>query len=241
VKAMRTSALPSTLDPVDGAALAAAALMLAERFAQGATLWCLAAEWPEHGRHVAVEFVHPVVVGKPALPAISVVGAAPIDLLRTAVRGGDVLLAVGPTASEVTLDAVRRAPAWGISTIWLAAGDHPSTGAADHNLSVFDERHTARHDGTLVLRYHILWELTHVCLEHPGVLRTRCEDDVCITCSDEGQIVEVAAVLADGLVTARTPRGMETLDPELVGPVEVGDLLLAHAGIAIERMDRGDE
>ena len=52
--------------------LAGAALSLARRFAAGATMWCVAPEWPAHGRHVAVEFVHPVIVGKRALPAVNV-------------------------------------------------------------------------------------------------------------------------------------------------------------------------
>ena len=43
--------------------LARAALALARRFAAGATLWCVAPAWPEHARHVAVEFVHPVIMG----------------------------------------------------------------------------------------------------------------------------------------------------------------------------------
>ena len=55
--------------------LARAALTLARRFADGATMWCVAPTWPSHGRHVAVEFVHPVIVGKRALPAVSVDGA----------------------------------------------------------------------------------------------------------------------------------------------------------------------
>ena len=35
---------------VDHESLAAAALDLARRFAAGATMWCLAPEWPEHAR-----------------------------------------------------------------------------------------------------------------------------------------------------------------------------------------------
>ena len=50
-----------------GGDLALAALALARRFAAGATMWCLAPAWPEHARHVAVEFVHPVIMGKRAL------------------------------------------------------------------------------------------------------------------------------------------------------------------------------
>ena len=62
--------------------LALAALALARRFAAGATMWCLAPAWPEHARHVAVEFVHPVIVGKRALPAVSVIDPDPVAALR---------------------------------------------------------------------------------------------------------------------------------------------------------------
>jgi hypothetical protein len=50
-----------------GDSLAAAAISLARRFASGATLWCVAPQWPAHGRHVAAEFVHPVIVGDAAI------------------------------------------------------------------------------------------------------------------------------------------------------------------------------
>ena len=44
-----------------------------------------------------------------------------------------------------------------------------------------------------MLLYHLLWELTHVCFEHPGLLTEpdECTDEVCITCSDEGRLGEV--------------------------------------------------
>ncbi len=84
-------------------------------------------------------------------------------------------------------------------------------------------------------------ELNRAVPEHPGLLetnaeaRTTCTDDVCITCSDEGLVVEVRAVhdgRAEVLVNGRT----ETVDASLVdaGP---GDLLLVHAGVAITRLD----
>ena len=62
--------------------LAACALDLARRFAAGATMWCVAPLWPEHARHVAVEFVHPVIVGKRALPAVSIDAVDPVGALR---------------------------------------------------------------------------------------------------------------------------------------------------------------
>ena len=47
---------------------------------------------------------------------------------------------------------------------------------------------------------------------------------------------EVASLLGDGLVAVRTARGAETIDASLVGDVVPGDLLLVHAGAAIERL-----
>jgi hypothetical protein len=63
------SGLPGEVSDADR--LASAAFELAKRFARGATLWCAAPEWPWHAQHVAVEFVHPVIVGKRALPAVA--------------------------------------------------------------------------------------------------------------------------------------------------------------------------
>ena len=62
--------------------LAACALDLTRRFADGATMWCVAPLWAEHARHIAVEFVHPVIVGKRALPAVSIDAADPVGTLR---------------------------------------------------------------------------------------------------------------------------------------------------------------
>jgi len=233
------------LDLAAGADLARASLALARRFAAGATLWCLAPEWPDHGRHVAVEFVHPVIMGKRALPAVSVARTDPVAELRTAARTGDALVIVAPASSTVAREAIRRAPAWGVTSIWIGSGPRPPAGLADHVIWVDDETDaTARYDGRVALRYHVLWELTHVCFEHPGLLADPgldCDDDAtCITCSDEGRPAEVASILADGLVSVRTARGSETIDATLVGAVHTGDLVLVHAGTAIERLDLVD-
>jgi hypothetical protein len=222
--------------------LARAALALARRSAAGATLWCLAPEWPEHARHVAVEFVHPVVLGKRALPAASAPAGDPVAGLRAAARAGDVLLAVAPSTSATTLDALRRAAAWGLTTMWLGAGPRPPAAAADHVVWFGDDGAVARHDGRLVLGYHVLWELTHVCLEHPGLLRDvdapcAADDPSCATCRDEARPVEVTSLLTGGLVVVRSARGVEEVDASLIGEPAPGDLLLVHAGTAIERLE----
>jgi hypothetical protein len=218
--------------------LSHAALALARRFAADATLWCIAPAWPEHARHVAVEFVHPVIVGTRALPAVAVDGPDPVGALRAMVRRGDVLVAVGPSSDAVIREVLRRADAWGIETVWIGTGDDPPAGAADHVLWVHDA--DAVHDGGLVLRYHLLWELTHVCFEHPGLLRpvdTVCTDEVCITCSDEGRVGEVVTVGAAHDATVRVAGGLEPVDVTLVAPVHPGELVLVHAGTAIALLE----
>jgi hydrogenase maturation factor len=99
----------------------------------------------------------------------------------------------------------------------------------------------APHDGRLVLLYHVLWELTHVCFEHPGLLvpeADTCEvDGACITCSDEGRLAEVVEAADGDAAVVRTATGAETIDTTIVGPLHAGDLVLVHAGAAIAILD----
>jgi hypothetical protein len=98
--------------------------------------------------------------------------------------------------------------------------------------------------GRFVLLYHLLWELTHVCFEHSGLLKPRaeeCTEDVCATCSDEGRLGEVVLEPSEpvGQALVRTAASEEWVDVTLLGPVSVNDLVLVHAGAAITRL--GDE
>jgi len=234
-----TASSPAPVAPGEVGALstdlAAASLALARRFAAGATLWCCAPAWPQHGLHVAVEFVHPVIVGKRALPAVALTGPDPVAILRTESKADDVLLAVADAGDSVVRSAMARAPAWGLETIWIGAGPRPSPGAADHVLWLADDDGTATHTGAFVLLYHVLWELTHVCFEHPGLLTPNGpgEDDVCVTCRDEGRLAEVVSAQPPSGARVRTAAGLEDVDTTLVGDVGAGDLLLVHAGTAI--------
>jgi HupF/HypC family len=233
----------ATTKAVPAAELAVAALALARRFAAGATLWCVAPQWPDHARHVAVEFVHPVVVGTRALPAVAVAGPEAVGALRASVRAGDVLLAIAAAGDPVVSDLVRRAPAWGVETFWLGGGPRPRDGAADHLLWSDDGDALLAHSSRFVVAYHVLWEMTHVCFEHPGLLATApaCREDVCTTCSDEGRLAEVLAVDEHGLALVRTADGEEGVDVTLVTPVASGDLVLVHGGAALTRVESEGE
>ncbi|CQD23065.1 HupF/HypC family protein [Mycobacterium lentiflavum] len=225
----------SYVDTDLSADLAAAALDLARRFHDGATLWVLSPQWEPHAHHVAVEFVHPVIMGKRALPSVALVEPDPVAQARVACQPGDLLLAVASADQPAVVDAMRRAPAWGALTLWIGSGPRPPAGAANHILWVDSDDPMVPATGRFVLMYHLLWELTHVCFEHPGLLKPPAED-VCVTCSDEGRLGEVMLEPADGQALVRTADGEEWVDVSLIGDVASNDLVLVHAGAALSRL-----
>jgi hypothetical protein len=215
--------------------LAATSLTLAKRFAAGATMWAIAPSWEPHALHVAVEFVHPVIMGKRALPAVALTGPDLVDVVRVSVNPGDIVVAIAGADNPEVTSVMRRAAAWGVTTVWIGSGERPPAGVADHVLWLDDPDPRVPATGGFVLLYHLLWELTHVCFEHSGLLKPSegCEgDEVCVTCSDEGRLGEVIAA-ADGTARVRTARGVEDVTTTLVGPLNAGDLVLVHAGVAI--------
>jgi hypothetical protein len=222
--------------------LARAALGIARRCAAGGTIWCCSERWPSHAHHVAVEFVHPVVIGKRALPAVVVEGPDLVYKLRTSSRSGDVIVVIS-TAEEIeVLEVMRRAPAWGAMTVWLVVGDRPSYGAADHVLWFGDDYLQAAQGGEFVLTYHLLWELSQVCFEYPGLTASQeapSGHETCVTCSDEGRLAEVIAYDGRGAARVRTARGIESVETTLVGDVSVDDLVLVHAGTAVSVLGEG--
>jgi hydrogenase maturation factor len=61
-----------------------------------------------------------------------------------------------------------------------------------------------------------------------------CEDpNHCVTCSDEGVPMRIQALRDNG--TALCDGGTEVM-VELVAPVEPGDEVLVHAGVALARL-----
>lgn len=138
--------------------------------------------------HIVVEFVHPVIVGKRALPAISLNGdVATITgvgngegfagifahQLRHLADPDDIALGLSPDGNCANVRrALDEAHGMGLLTIALTGGDGGAIAAeqaADHVL-------VARSDNPVVVKeihvtmYHILWELVHVFFEQPGVL-----------------------------------------------------------------------
>jgi D-sedoheptulose 7-phosphate isomerase len=139
-------------------------------------------------QHVAVEFVHPVIVGKRALPAISLTAdvatftgiAKDAGLSETFAHqirclAGPADIAMGLSVDgdcENVVRGLRHARDLGMLTIALVGGDGGAVSSgreADHILLVrsTDPRVVKE---TQVTTYHVLWELVHVFFEQPGVL-----------------------------------------------------------------------
>jgi hypothetical protein len=210
-------------------ALPAAALHLARRFSAGATLWAIAPRRDDHARHVAVEFVHPVIVGTRSLPAAAVVGNDLVSQARVDVQSGDILLLIGEADLAPLVELAARSVAWGASTVWLVLSEGPPIGSAGFVLHCADE-------ADIVRSYHLIWELCHVCLQHPGVLGQddAADDTGCAVCADEAVTAEVLGRGDDGQVRLRTGCGpIDAID--MLGDVHIGDLVMAHAGVVIGR------
>jgi len=171
----------------DAEQLALACLALARRFERGGRLFVFGnGGTATDAHHIVVEFVHPVIIGKRALPAIALTNdtAAVTGIARTdgfdEIFAAQLRLLAGPDDIALGLSAdgrcanVQRGLATardgGLLTVALVGGSDPVTDWADHVLAArTDDPCIAKE--VFVTMYHILWELVHVLLERPGALR----------------------------------------------------------------------
>jgi D-sedoheptulose 7-phosphate isomerase len=170
-------------------AVASACHDMAIRFHQGGKLVAFGTGGAgTDAQHVAVEFVHPVIVGKRALPAISltsdvatVTGVATRDgvagifahQLRFLAEPADIALGISADGDSASvLAGLVTARELGMLTIALVGGEGgaiAASPAADHVL-------VAKSDDPQIVKemhvtaYHVLWELVHVFFEQPGIL-----------------------------------------------------------------------
>jgi D-sedoheptulose 7-phosphate isomerase len=130
---------------------------MAERFGRGGRLLAFGRTQADASdvRHVAVEFVHPVIVGKRALPALGV-PCADAGLLA---GPDDIAMAFG--AGHEVSAAVRAVRAAGCLTVAFA-----ETGAEEELLVPAEDPLIAQE--LVETAYHVLWELVHVFFEHAG-------------------------------------------------------------------------
>jgi D-sedoheptulose 7-phosphate isomerase len=139
-------------------------------------------------QHIAVEFLHPVIVGKRALPAISLAGDA-AAVTGIAARAGfgavfarqlELLAAPADIALGISGDgrcanvvrALAAARELGLLTVALVGGDGGgiARGEAARHVLACPATDPCIVKEMQVTTYHILWELVHVFLEQPGLL-----------------------------------------------------------------------
>ena len=180
---------PEAFFTAESEKIAEACWAMARRFHQGGRLLAFGnGAWATDAQHVSVEFVHPVIVGKRALPALALTndsatlsgalaeGNAGLTFahhLKTLARPQDIAMGFSPhgncTNVVTTLQVARSL---GLLTLGLTGGDGGLVKLSrpdfcfvvqSHDLLAIQEAHE-----TL---YHVLWELVHVFFEHEGLLK----------------------------------------------------------------------
>jgi D-sedoheptulose 7-phosphate isomerase len=144
----------------EGPKLALACREMSERFLRGGRLLAFGrGPYTTDAQHVSVEFVHPVIVGKRALPALDL-SMAFMPWLTTLVRPDDMVMGFGPPDgdSEVSV-ALDFAHQRGAMTFALPgiAGSYFAP-AVTHDPFI--------HQELVEILYHTLWETVHVFFEH---------------------------------------------------------------------------
>jgi D-sedoheptulose 7-phosphate isomerase len=142
--------------------LARASEEMARRFLRGGRLLAFGgAASATDAQHVAVEFVHPVIVGKRALPALDL-SAAFGQWLPAIVRDHDIVMGFAADKDdEPVAAALATARARGAQTFALPGRN------ADFVLDRPDPDAFVSQELIEIL-YHTLWETVHVFLEHRG-------------------------------------------------------------------------
>jgi D-sedoheptulose 7-phosphate isomerase len=161
----------------EAARLARLCHLMAERFARGGRLVAFgySPTARSDARHVAVEFVHPVIVGKRALPALALCGDGLEQQAGLLTRPDDIAIAflgADDDGAENEARAIARAVSIARERGCLTVAFEPAGAEWEFELPVAD-RYIRQE--LVETAYHVLWELVHVFFEHRGLLSGRTE------------------------------------------------------------------
>jgi len=185
----QSMSIPEAFFNSEAGKIAEACWAMARRFHQGGRLLAFGnGAWATDAQHVSVEFVHPVIVGKRALPALALTndsatisglmagGKANMPFerqLRVLARPQDMAMGFSPDGNCVNVGtALDVAREMGLLTLGLAGGDGGLL-----RRSKIDFCFVVRANDPLVIQethetlYHVLWELVHIFFEHEGLLK----------------------------------------------------------------------
>jgi D-sedoheptulose 7-phosphate isomerase len=140
--------------------LAEACRQMSERFLRGGRLLAFGrGPFATDAQHVSVEFVHPVIVGKRALPALDLsILFGP--WLRAILRTEDIVMGFGPPEGD--------------SAVWAALQEAHTHDAMTFALPGMEGSYAVQaatedpfmHQEMIEILYHTLWETVHVFFEH---------------------------------------------------------------------------
>jgi D-sedoheptulose 7-phosphate isomerase len=140
--------------------LAEACREMSERFLRGGRLLAFGrGPYATDAQHVSVEFVHPVIVGKRALPALDL-SMAFEPWLKSLVQADDIVMGFGPPEGDQevwgALDIARRRDAMTFALPGAGGSYFCNPATADPFI----------HQELVEILYHTLWETVHVFFEH---------------------------------------------------------------------------
>jgi D-sedoheptulose 7-phosphate isomerase len=140
--------------------LAEACREMSERFLRGGRLLAFGrGPYATDAQHVSVEFVHPVIVGKRALPALDL-SMLFRPWIEAILRPEDIVMGFGPPEGDPEVWAtLLQARARGAMTFALPGTEGSyAVEAATHDPFM--------HQEMIEILYHTLWETVHVYFEH---------------------------------------------------------------------------
>jgi D-sedoheptulose 7-phosphate isomerase len=145
--------------------LAEACRAMSERFTQGGRLLAFGkGPYATDAQHVSVEFVHPVIVGKRALPALDI-SMLFRPWLESILRPEDIVMGFGPPDGD---NEIRSALQFAQSrnALTFALPDASPDSADDSYAVEAFTKDPFIHQEMIEILYHVLWESVHVFLEH---------------------------------------------------------------------------
>jgi D-sedoheptulose 7-phosphate isomerase len=145
---------------VEAQRLAEACREMSERFLRDGRMLAFGrGPYATDAQHVSVEFVHPVIVGKRALPALDL-SIVFEPWLKALVQSDDIVMGFGPPEGDpevwAALHAARQRGAMTIALPGAEGSYFCNAGTQDAFI----------HQELIEILYHTLWETVHVFFEH---------------------------------------------------------------------------
>src|SRR6266581_2954546 len=184
----QSMSVPEIFFTREAARIAEACWAMARRFHEGGRLLTFGnGAWATDAQHVSVEFVHPVIVGKRALPALALTndsatisglmaggdtGMPFVQQLKVLARPQDIAMGFSADGNDANVvAALNAARQLGLLTLGLTGCNGGLLKQAEidfcFTVQAYDPLVIQETHETL---YHVLWELVHIFFEHEGLL-----------------------------------------------------------------------